>query len=78
MARTSPTAFLRRTPGAFRTAAFAAPRDVSSLDWRVKSHADMAFARSVYAALHPTDAAFAMRDVLDMTGGGLDVAKCAA
>lgn len=78
MARTSPTAFLRRTPGAFRTAAFAAPRDVSNLDWRVKSHADMAFARSVYAALHPTDTAFAMRDVLDLTGGGLDVAKFAA
>jgi spore coat polysaccharide biosynthesis protein SpsF len=73
---TSPTAFLRR--GGFSTATFAAPRDVSSLDWRVKTHADMAFARSVYAALHPVDAHFAMRDVLDLTGGRQDVAKFAA
>jgi spore coat polysaccharide biosynthesis protein SpsF len=75
-APTSPTAFLRQ--GSFRTARFAAPRDLSGLDWRVKSHADMAFARSVYAALHAADPAFAMRDVLDLTGGRQDVARFAA
>ncbi|MBI1404503.1 MAG: NTP transferase domain-containing protein [Caulobacter sp.] len=74
--RTSPTAFLRS--GGARTARFAAPRDLSGLDWRVKTHADMAFARSVYAALHKVDPAFAMRDVLDLTGGRQDVARFAA
>jgi len=72
----SPTAFLRQ--GSFRTARFAAPRDLSGLDWRVKSHADMAFARSVYAALHAADPAFALRDVLDLIGGRQDVARFAA
>ena len=57
---------------------FAAPRDLSGLDWRVKTHADMTFARGVYAALHGADPAFAMRDVLDLTGGRQDLAKYAA
>jgi len=77
-ARTSPTAFLRADPARHKQASFAAPRDLSGLDWRVKTHADLAFARSVYAALHPADPAFAMRDVLDLTGGGQDMAQYAA
>ena len=78
MARTSPTAFLRADPVRWRHANFAAPRDLSNLDWRVKTHADMTFARGVYAALHGADPAFAMRDVLDLTGGRQDLAKYAA
>ncbi|MDO9334802.1 MAG: NTP transferase domain-containing protein [Caulobacter sp.] len=77
-ARASPTAFLRADPVRFRHANFAAPRDLSALDWRVKTQADMTFARGVYAALHGADPAFAMRDVLDLTGGRQDVAKYAA
>lgn len=75
MARTSPTAFLR--DGA-HAAGFTAPRDLSGLNWRVKTHADMAFARGVYAALHATDPGFAMRDVLDLVGGRQDVARFSA
>lgn len=78
LARTSPTAFLRSDPDRYRHANFAAPRDLSNLDWRVKTHADLTFARGVYAALHGADPAFAMRDVLDLTGGRQDVGKYAA
>jgi len=78
LARTSPTAFLRADPARHPQASFAAPRDLSALDWRVKTHADLAFARSVYAALHAADPAFAMRDVLDLIGGRQDMAKYAA
>jgi len=75
LARTSPTAFLRDLPQA---GAFTAPRDLSAMDWRVKSHADMAFARGVYAALHGADPGFALRDVLDLTGGRQDVGRYSA
>lgn len=76
LARTSPTAFLRG--GRYRTASFPAPRDLSSLEWRVKSHADLSFARGVYAALHAADPGFGMRDVLDLIGGRQDVARFVA
>jgi spore coat polysaccharide biosynthesis protein SpsF len=78
LARTSPTAFLREAPGRYGTETFTAPRDHSALDWRVKTHADLAFARGVYAALHAADPGFCMRDVLDLTGGRQDVARFAA
>lgn len=74
LAPTSPTALIRDDPR-FTRANLASPRDLTRNDWRVKTPADLAFARSVYDALHPADPLFSMSDVLDMTGGRQDVAK---
>jgi len=75
MARVSPTAFIRANPGRFSTAGFSNPRDLSGLDWRVKTAADLAFARSIYGALYAADPGFGMADVLDIVGGRQDLAK---
>ncbi|MFZ5668509.1 MAG: cytidylyltransferase domain-containing protein [Pseudomonadota bacterium] len=75
MARVSPTAFIRAHPDRFSQATFRHPRDLSRLDWRVKTPADLAFARAVYNALHPADPAFVMEDVLDLIGGRQDLAR---
>ena len=53
-------------------------RDLSGLDWRVKTPADYAFARAVYDALHPADPGFSMQDVLDIIQGRQDLARWAA
>lgn len=78
LARVSPTAFIRENPDRFRQARFGSPRDLSKLDWRVKTAADLAFARSVYAALYPSDPDFGMSDVLDLVSGGVDLGRYAA
>ena len=78
MARISPTAAIRNQPGRWSQAHLTAPRDWSRLDWRVKTAAGLAFARSVYDALHPVDPGFRMNDVLDMIGSRQDIARFAA
>ena len=77
-ARISPTAAIRNQPQRWSQAHLKAPRDWSRLDWRVKTAADLAFARSVYDALHPVDPEFRMTDVLDMVESRLDIARFAA
>ncbi len=77
-ARISPTAAIREQPQRWSQAHLKAPRDWSRLDWRVKTAADLAFARSVYDALHPVDPDFRMTDVLDMVESRLDIARFAA
>lgn len=78
LARVSPTAAIRARPDRFSQAAFRCPQDHSRLDWRVKTAADLGFARSVYAALYPSDPHFGMTDVLDLVGGGVDLGRYAA
>lgn len=78
MARISPTAAIRNQPNRWSQAHLTAPRDWSKLDWRVKTAADLAFARSVYDALHPVDPGFRMNDVLDLIGSRQDIARFAA
>lgn len=78
MARISPTAAIRNQPSRWSQAHLTAPRDWSRLDWRVKTAADLAFARSVYDALHPVDPGFRMNDVLDLIGSRQDIARFAA
>lgn len=78
MARISPTAAIRNQPGRWSQAHLTAPRDWSRLDWRVRAAADLAFARSVYDALHPVDPGFRMNDVLDLIGSRQDIARFAA
>lgn len=75
LARVSPTAFIRANPGRFSQAAFSHHRDLSRLDWRVKTAADLAFARGVYGALYAADPGFGMDDVLDLVGGRQDLAR---
>jgi spore coat polysaccharide biosynthesis protein SpsF len=75
MARVSPTAFIRANPGRFSQASFSYQRDLSKLDWRVKTSADLAFARSIYGALYAADPGFGMADVLDLVGGRQDLAR---
>ncbi len=77
-ARISPTAAIRNQPLRWSQAHLRATRDWSRLDWRVKTAADLAFARSVYDALHPIDPEFRMTDVLDMVESRLDIARFAA
>ena len=76
-ARLSPTHFLRAEPKKFSHATLKAPRDVSNLNWRIKTPADLAFARSVYDALHAADPEFGFEDVLDLIGGRQDMARFA-
>jgi len=78
MERISPTAAIRNDPARFSQANLTAPRDWSRLDWRVKTAADLAFARSIYDALHPADPDFSMNDVLDLVESRQDLARFAA
>lgn len=75
---TSPLAQIRGRPDRYPQGHVLARRDLSRLDWRVKTPADFAFARGVYDALHPADPAFAMDDVLDVLQGRQDLALWAA
>ncbi|HWU81226.1 MAG TPA: NTP transferase domain-containing protein [Caulobacter sp.] len=77
-ARISPTAAIRAQPKRWSQAHLKAARDWSKLDWRVKTAADLAFARSVYDALHPVDPEFRMGDVLDLVESRQDIARFAA
>jgi spore coat polysaccharide biosynthesis protein SpsF len=77
-ARTSPLAQIRTRPERFAQSHLLARRDLSKLDWRVKTPADFAFARGVYDALYPADPAFSMQDVLDVLQGRQDLARWAA
>jgi spore coat polysaccharide biosynthesis protein SpsF len=77
-ARISPTAAIRSQPQRWSQAHLKAARDWSRLDWRVKTAADLAFARSVYDALHPVDPEFRMGDVLDLVESRQDIARFAA
>jgi spore coat polysaccharide biosynthesis protein SpsF len=77
-ARISPTAAIRNQPQRWSQAHLKAARDWSRLDWRVKTAADLAFARSVYDALHPVDPDFRMSDVLDLVESRQDIARFAA
>jgi spore coat polysaccharide biosynthesis protein SpsF len=78
MGRISPTAAIRNDPVRFPQANLRAARDWSRLDWRVKTAADLAFARSIYDALHPADPDFCMNDVLDLVENRQDLARFAA
>lgn len=78
LARISPTAAIRNAPDRFSQAHLKARRDWSALDWRVKTAADLAFARSIYDALHPVDPDFCMNDVLDLVESHQDLARFAA
>ncbi len=77
-AQTSPLARIRAEPGRYPQAHCLSRRDLSHLDWRVKTPADLAFARGVYDALHPADPGFSMGDVLDVLQGRQDLARWAA
>lgn len=77
-ATTSPLAQIRAQPDRYSQAHCLAPRDLSGLDWRVKTPADYAFAKAVYAALHTADPGFSMQDVLDIMQGRQDLARWAA
>ena len=74
-ARVSPTHFLRVDDKRFSHATLKAPRDFSNLNWRVKTPADLAFARSIYDALHFADPDFGLEDVLDLLGGRQDISR---
>jgi spore coat polysaccharide biosynthesis protein SpsF len=77
-ARISPTAAIRNQPQRWSQAHLRAARDWSKLDWRVKTAADLAFARSVYDALYSGDPDFRMGDVLDLVESRQDIARFAA
>lgn len=77
LARVSPTAAIR-ADDRFSKAKFSYGSDQSRHDWRVKNAADLGFARSIYAALYPSDPNFGMEDVLDLVGGGVDLGRYAA
>jgi spore coat polysaccharide biosynthesis protein SpsF len=77
-AGTSPLAQIRARPDRYPQAHVLSQRDLSHLDWRVKTPADFAFARGVYDALHPADPGFSMGDVLDVLQGRQDLASWAA
>jgi spore coat polysaccharide biosynthesis protein SpsF len=77
-AASSPLAQIRARPDLYPQAHCLARRNVSQLDWRVKTPADLAFARGVNDALHATDPGFGMDDVLGMLQGRQDLAHWAA
>jgi spore coat polysaccharide biosynthesis protein SpsF len=77
-ATSSPLATIRARPGRYPQAHCLSRRDLSALDWRVKTAADFAFARAVYDALYPADPGFGMQDVLDIMQGRQDLARWAA
>ena len=74
----SPFAQIRSQPERYPQAHCLARRDVSSLDWRVKTAADLAFANGVYGALHPVDAGFGYEEVLSLTQNRQDLRRWAA
>jgi hypothetical protein len=78
LAMISPTAAIRERPDRFRQAHLKAHRDWSHYDWRVKTPADLAFARSIYDALYPADPGFSMHDVLDLVESHQDLGRFAA
>lgn len=71
----SPTALIRSNPDRFSRARLTAARDLSSLDWRIKTAADLAFARAVYGALHEVEPAFHMDAVLNLVGSRQDLRR---
>jgi spore coat polysaccharide biosynthesis protein SpsF len=73
LAMISPTAAIRARPDRFAQAHLKAHRDWSHYDWRVKTPADLAFARSIYNALYPADPGFSMHDVLDLVESHQDL-----
>ena len=77
-ARVSPTAAIRNQPERWSQAHLKTSRDWSKLDWRVKTAADLAFARSIYDALYPVDPDFRMGDVLDLVESHQDIGRFAA
>lgn len=77
-AGTSPLAQIRVRPDRYPQAHVLGRRDLSALDWRVKTAADMAFARGVYDALYPADPTFGLEDVLGVLQGRHDLAEWAA
>ncbi len=77
--RISPTAFIRSRPDLFAAAHLPnPPRDMANREWRVKTPADLAFARGVYDALHAADPGFCMDDILDLLDTRHDLARFAA
>jgi len=78
LAMISPTAAIRARPDRFRQAHLKAHRDWSHYDWRVKTPADLAFARSIYDALYAADPGFSMHDVLDLVESRQDLGRFAA
>ena len=78
LAMISPTAAIRARPDRFRQAHLKAHRDWSRYDWRVKTPADLAFARSIYDALYQADPGFSMHDVLDLVESRQDLGRFAA
>jgi len=76
-AESSPMGWLRAQPERFARAHVRSRRDWSGLDWRVKTPADLAFARGVYDALYPADPRFGLEDVLDVLQGRQDLARYA-
>jgi spore coat polysaccharide biosynthesis protein SpsF len=78
LAMISPTAAIRARPDRFRQAHLKAHRDWSRYDWRVKTPADLAFARSIYDALYAADPGFSMHDVLDLVESRQDLGRFAA
>jgi len=78
-ARISPTAYIRNHPRQFSSARMTAPsRDLSGWNWRVKTAADLAFAKGVYDALHDADPGFGLGEVLDLVESRQDLARFAA
>jgi spore coat polysaccharide biosynthesis protein SpsF len=78
LALISPTAAIRERPDRFRQAHLKGRRDWSHLDWRVKTPADLAFARAIYDALYQADPGFSMHDVLDLVESHQDLGRFAA
>lgn len=77
-AGTSPLAQIRARPDRYPQSHVLGRRDLSQLDWRVKTPADFAFARGVYDALHPADPGFDLDDILGVLQGRQDLARWAA
>ncbi len=77
-AASSPMAHIRSQPDRYPQAHCLARRDGSALDWRVKTPADLAFAKAVYDALYPDDPAFGLEDILALLQGRQDLARWAA
>jgi spore coat polysaccharide biosynthesis protein SpsF len=78
LAEISPMARLRGHPDLYPQAHLTARRDAGHLDWRVKTPADLAFARGVYDALHAADPGFGHEDILALIQGRQDLARWAA
>ncbi|MDP3174047.1 MAG: NTP transferase domain-containing protein [Phenylobacterium sp.] len=77
-AESSPMRWLRTRPAPFPQETIRAPRNWSEMDWRVRTPADLAFARGVYDAMHDADPGFGVQTVLALLGGRQDLARWAA